>query len=336
MGTLRKVEREVKRVGRQIDDNVIQPIVDNPAVAVGIGLNFLAPGLGSAIGTALGASGATAAVIGGAVIGGTTAELTGGDFVKGAIGGGIGAGLGSLASGAGSAGSAATQGYYDEITGQFVKDASGGLLAPLTNATSGTGQILGSSFANGQWSMPDGTVVDAPLAGAAQSGADIMSGAGAMPSLNPQGYYDEITGNFIQDPDGGLQGPLTNETSGTADMSNWEVDPAKGTWTDTRTGEVFGGEPGSAWNPNAPGKSGADIMKSAGAMPKPATNNTLKQLGATAAGTNSGLMGAGAPGNAGADQVFGTSNQSKYSFDQPQQQLVPQSLMTISQLLGRR
>jgi len=343
MGTLRKVEREVKRVGRQIDDNIIQPIVDNPAAVVGIGLNFMAPGLGTAIGTALGASGATAAVIGGAVIGGTTAELTGGDFVKGAIGGGVGAGLGALAKGVGGAASgagAATQGYYDEITGQFIKDSSGGLLAPLTNATSGTGQILGSSFANGQWSMPDGTTVDAPLAGAAQSGADIMKGAGAMPSLNPQGYYDEITGNFIQDPNGGLQGPLTNETSGTADMSNWEVDPAKGTWTDKRTGEVFGGEPGSAWNPNAPGKSGADIMKSAGALPnQAASNSTLKQLlgtGATAAGTSSGLLGAGAPGNAGADQVFGISNPSKYSFDDQQRQMTPQSLMTISQLLGRR
>lgn len=303
MGFFRKVEDEVKRVGRQIDDVVIQPIVDNPAAVIGLGLNFMAPGLGSAIGTALGATGATAAVVGGAVIGGATSELTGGDFVNGAIGGGVGAGLGQLAKGAFGSGAGAAAGGATDAMGPMTADQ------------------LGQSFEN------------------------TMSAAGYQPlgSALGQGYYDEITGQYIQDANGGLTAPLT-PASGTADMSNWSVDPTKGTWTDNRTGEVFSNLPGKTgsldpWNPAAAGQTGADIMKSAGALPKPVTNNPVKQLTnatATTAGTATGMMGSGAPTGAGDEQVFGKANQSKYSFDVAQPQYTPQSLMTISQLLGRK
>jgi hypothetical protein len=302
MGFFRKVEDEIKDIGRKFDDAVIQPIVDNPAAVVGLGLNFFAPGLGTAIGGALGASGATAAVLGGAVIGGATAELTGGDFVKGAIGGGIGAGVGQLAKGAFGSGT---------VAGNAAE------MGPMT------GEQLGQSFEN------------------------TMSAAGYQPlgSALGQGYYDEMTGQYIQDANGGLQAPLT-PSSGTADMSNWTVDPTKGTWTDNRTGEIFSNLPGKTgsldpWNPSAQAQTGAQIMQNAGALPgqTTASNDLMKQLlgvGATAKGVSSGLLGTGAPTGAGEDQVFGKANQSKYSFDVAQPQQTPQSLMTISQLLGRR
>jgi hypothetical protein len=295
MGFMRNLEDDIKSIGRKFDDAVIQPIVDNPAAVVGLGLNFMAPGLGSAIGGALGASGATAAVLGGAVIGGATSQLTGGDFVKGAIGGGVGAGIGQLAKGA----------FGGSVTPDFATD-----MGPMT------GDQLGQGFENS------------------------MSAAGYQPvgSALGSGYYDEITGQYIQDANGGLQAPLDN-TSGTADMSNWSVDPTKGTWSNSATGEVFNSQP---WNPSALAQTGAQIMAKAGALPnqQASSNNTIKQLlgaGATTAGTSSGLMGTGAPaGAAGEDQVFGKAFQPKYSFDQQLQQQTPQSLMTISQLLGRR
>jgi len=65
-----------------------------------IALNFIAPGLGAAIGTAMGATGMAATALGGAVIGGLSAGLTGGDPLKGAIFGGLGGGLGDVAGGA--------------------------------------------------------------------------------------------------------------------------------------------------------------------------------------------------------------------------------------------
>jgi len=64
------------------------------AVALPIAIDFFAPGLGSAIGAQLGFSGAAATMVGGAVIGGGTAALTGGDPLKGALLGSLGAGAG--------------------------------------------------------------------------------------------------------------------------------------------------------------------------------------------------------------------------------------------------
>jgi len=52
-------------------------------------LPAVTPALGSSIGTALGATGSTAAALGNAVIGGTLAEASGGDFLKGAATSGV-------------------------------------------------------------------------------------------------------------------------------------------------------------------------------------------------------------------------------------------------------
>lgn len=68
--------------------------------ALPIALAILAPGLGTAIGSALGASGVGASVLGGAIVGGATTAATGGDWKKGALMGGLGGGLGNYAGGA--------------------------------------------------------------------------------------------------------------------------------------------------------------------------------------------------------------------------------------------
>jgi hypothetical protein len=65
-----------------------------------IALNFIAPGLGAAIGGAVGLSGAAATAFGGAVIGGASSALSGGNVLQGALMGGLGGGLGQVAGGA--------------------------------------------------------------------------------------------------------------------------------------------------------------------------------------------------------------------------------------------
>jgi len=59
-----------------------------------IALAVFVPGLGTAIGSALGASGIGASMLGGAIIGGASSALGGGDWKKGALMGGLGGGLG--------------------------------------------------------------------------------------------------------------------------------------------------------------------------------------------------------------------------------------------------
>lgn len=62
-----------------------------PIIAMGVSL--FAPGIGTAIGSALGLTGTAAAVVGSAIVQGTLAEAQGGDFLDGAIKGAVTAGV---------------------------------------------------------------------------------------------------------------------------------------------------------------------------------------------------------------------------------------------------
>lgn len=65
----------------------LKGVVKSVAPVLPLALSFLAPGVGSAIGGALGASGAWAPALGNAVIGGGLSALAGGDALTGALGG---------------------------------------------------------------------------------------------------------------------------------------------------------------------------------------------------------------------------------------------------------
>jgi SOS response regulatory protein OraA/RecX len=99
-GWLDDVWEGIKDVGSWVDDNVLQPVknfvVENPAI-VSLATTFLIPGLGTAIGTALGASGTAAAALGAAVISGGTTALSGGDLKDIFLSAGLGAGSAVLA-----------------------------------------------------------------------------------------------------------------------------------------------------------------------------------------------------------------------------------------------
>ena len=109
------------------------------AVALPIALDFIVPGAGTAIGSAMGFTGTAATMVGGAVIGGGTAALTGGDPLKGALLGGLGGGLGEYA------GSAANNemGLNLGSTGQNLLGNS--LVGGLSGVASGQGFLKGAA-----------------------------------------------------------------------------------------------------------------------------------------------------------------------------------------------
>jgi len=109
------------------------------AVALPIALDFIVPGLGTTIGTTMGFSGTAATMIGGAVIGGGTAALTGGDPLKGALLGGLGGGAGDYF------GSAANNamGLNLGTTGQNL--LGNALVGGVAGAASGQGFLKGAA-----------------------------------------------------------------------------------------------------------------------------------------------------------------------------------------------
>jgi len=123
----KKVKKAVKKVFSSDIFKVVAPIA----------LSIFAPGLGSWIGGALGASGTTASVVGNALLRGGMSAAGGGDFMTGAMTGAISGGLG-------------------DVAGGFVKDVAPGL-------SDSTAAIVGSSLASG--------------AGASLTGGDFVEGA---------------------------------------------------------------------------------------------------------------------------------------------------------------
>lgn len=178
------------------------------AVALPIALNFIAPGIGTAIGTSLGLSGTAAAMAGSAIIGGGTAALTGGDPLKGAVLGGLGGGLGEAVGGAANSaldlglgtvgqnvlGSALVGGGVGMATGDgFLKGAASGALGSYAgqqlgdltgNAAVGAGgKQFGNMITAGY--DPKSAVIGGGLAGLASSmsrPAQTNSGMGLKPS----------------------------------------------------------------------------------------------------------------------------------------------------------
>lgn len=139
--------REAEMLKRMGGAGTINPRTGHPEyfslksfikAALPIALTFIAPGLGTAIGSALGASAAWAPIVGGALIGGGTAALTGGDPLKGALLGGLGGGLGGMA------GSAADKalGLGLGQTGQAILGS--GLVGGVAGAATGQGFLKGA------------------------------------------------------------------------------------------------------------------------------------------------------------------------------------------------
>jgi hypothetical protein len=88
MGMLRKVEKEIKRAGRKIDDEILQPVkntveavLDDPKKLLALGISIAFPNAGAFLGTQLGLTGVAAQVVGQTML---NTALNGGD-VKAAV-----------------------------------------------------------------------------------------------------------------------------------------------------------------------------------------------------------------------------------------------------------
>ena len=120
------------------DMNKIAPII-------GIGLTLFAPGVGGAIGSALTGTAATTVasqVIGAAVVQGTLAELSGGDFADAAITAAVTAGVAPVV--AGSIGTSLSQAMGDSIFREVVVNATTSAAASAV-AAAVTGKDVGES-----------------------------------------------------------------------------------------------------------------------------------------------------------------------------------------------
>ncbi len=131
-GFLSKLWKGVKKVVKKVVKSKIFQVL------APIALSIFVPGLGTAIGGMLGASGTTASVIGNALVRGGLSAAGGQGFTSGAISGAISGGLGSVA-------------------GKYVKNIAGDALSDRT------AEIVGSSLASG--------------AGSSLTGGDFVSGA---------------------------------------------------------------------------------------------------------------------------------------------------------------
>ena len=120
------------------------------ATLLPIAISFIAPGLGTAIGSAIlgtGASALATGMLGSAVIGGVSSALTGGDPLKGALMGGLGGGLG------GEIGSLVAPGaspFMQSLAGSGLVGAASGALTggdPIKGALQGVaGGAIGQYF----------------------------------------------------------------------------------------------------------------------------------------------------------------------------------------------
>lgn len=147
------VTNAVSDVADFVTDQIIEPVVEtvekvveSPQALATVALAVAAPGVGTALGTALGASGTAATVLGNAVIGGTVAQATGGDFTQGALSAGAGSLLGTTAApvtsaisqelGSQALGQALTSGAISELQGgDFLKGAvTGGVSGAVNDA----------------------------------------------------------------------------------------------------------------------------------------------------------------------------------------------------------
>jgi len=122
-------------------------------IALPIALDFIAPGLGTTIGSAMGLTGTAAAMAGSALIGGASSALTGGNFLQGAVMGGLGGGLGNYVGGA-----------ADSVLGTGLGEAGKSVLG--SGLIGGAmGAATGNGFLNGAIQGAGGAYLGQQLAG---------------------------------------------------------------------------------------------------------------------------------------------------------------------------
>lgn len=163
--------------------------------AAPIALSYFAPGLGTAIGGALGAGASFAPIVGGAALGAGTSALTGGKALQGALLGGAGGALNSAVSG----------GFNDTSLGRGISDAYKTASGAFDLAGSGAndiyqGSTLQSAFKSGGDALKSigidtASSASAPapaIGGGASSYGSQLPTAGVSPVASSKDYASPI------------------------------------------------------------------------------------------------------------------------------------------------
>jgi hypothetical protein len=230
-----------------------------------IALSIVAPGLGTAIGTALGASGTMASALGGALIGAGTSAITGGNPLLGALTGGLMPVASNALFGAeGLTGKLGLTGPNSMFSGMFGEAAS----------SPGAGEVMAPSSNPGGWGAGAPGGVDLPTVGpmppvtdrsALAALSDSLSGAGSAGAAAAAG-----SSNVPLPP------PRPVEFGGTASPSGSVIDSIK-------SGLGFGEAGSSSGAGGSGGISGSSLLKlaplallasSMGGQQKPAVSTT--------------------------------------------------------------
>lgn len=241
MGTLRKL-------GRKIDDYILQPIKNNPVGAI-VSVGAMAMGLPPVAAGALG--------------GAAGAASTGGDILKGAVTGGVmgyaGGAASSAAAGAGAgtvlssaAGGAAAGAAGAALTGQdLLKGAvTGGLTGGLSGAASTyligkTGELAPvedmSTYSPSAIAEQNAKGFDVSMYNADTGGRTIYRADGGLSTVSPDGqiWTSHPDGSVtIQYADGSVYNQAAGTGAGTWDMSKQGTTP---TYTPSGSAGMVGG-----------------------------------------------------------------------------------------------
>lgn len=157
-------------------------------VAAPLALSYFAPGVGTAVGSALGAGSTFAPIVGGAAIGAGTSAITGGKPLQGAVLGGVGSAVSSAANG----------GFNDTVLGRGISDVASGVSDVFgTRADSVTLPGIGKTSLNngtGILGAIDSVRSAAPSIGGISGGA---TGGGS--TFSPLGIAANIFGGLNQE-----------------------------------------------------------------------------------------------------------------------------------------
>ena len=290
-----------------------------------IALSFLAPGFGTTIGAALGATGTAARMLGSAAIGGLSSAASGGNALKGAIGGALGAGaggalgkaigdatgmtLGNTAQNAlgssliGGAQSAATGG--DFLTGAVQGGVGGYAGSTLGGMAGGVDGKLGSGLQTAGQQFGNALTMGAdPKQALTQGALSGLAAAYAAPSApEPRSIYDitpaETGGLGLKSPSDiaidGLKAPALN----TASVPEMGLAPYSLGGT-----PAFSGPETMAVDYSL----AAPSMQTAGAQPELGTGIQASPLNAIATQTGSAIPGATTAATGTANKGFSLGN----------------------------
>jgi hypothetical protein len=200
-------------------------------IALPAALSYFAPGIGTALGGALGAGASFAPILGGAAFGAGTNALTGGNILQGAALGGLGGGIQSAAAGnfndtALGRGISSVSNSFGDVLGNFGDAPLGDGISGATRPSSGILGSIGSATGITNNSLPSfGTgAVEGAGSGASSSAYGGSSIGNILGGLTSVGAQDDAAEQLLKQQRMAQQQyePFLNQTF---DAGDFQADP---------------------------------------------------------------------------------------------------------------